>query len=572
MIQLKSLSQNRWFNPLLLLLWIIIGIGLRFSYLELKPIWTDEFATMVFSLGNTFHTVPLDRAIAIDTLLQPLQPLKNVGIGDVIDRLLSESTHPPVYFVLAHLWLKLFPLQDNLVNLWASRALSALFGVASIPAMYGLGWLAFRSRLVGQLAAAMMAVSPYSIFLSQEARHYTFAILLVIASLSCFIVAARALHRRTILPVWVGFIWIAINSLGIATHYFFALSLIAQGLVFLSLIVRQLLQNSNNQKWKIPNLRVLLFAALGTLAGGLVWLPVWLDIRGSELTKWVYEGDPLSNFFLPILRSIMWAIAMLSLLPVDVLSLPLPVVITFGVAMVIFVIWAVPIFWRGLKLQVKELNNRFSILLLGGYVLGILLLIFGFTYGFGTDLTLAARFHYIYFPGAIALLAASIAAYFNIKDTRFPLSVAIILIMGFLGGLTVIGNLGYLQHERCDILARVIQKQSQYPVLVATTHKHHGQNGRMMGLAWEFKRLNYKPMFLLAHKHQGLCNDNSCNDPNKDAAITLPETVAGLPKPLDVWLLNFHAPELLENQNCVKSDRRSLPKVEGFRVRHYQCK
>jgi len=42
------------------------------------------------------------------------------------------------------------------------------------------GW--FRSRLVGQIAAAMMAVSPYGIYLAQEARHYTLAILLIIAS------------------------------------------------------------------------------------------------------------------------------------------------------------------------------------------------------------------------------------------------------------------------------------------------------------------------------------------------------------------------------------------------------
>lgn len=182
---LKAFAGRRWFHPIILLVWIAIGARLRFSQLELKPIWTDEFATMVFSLGNSFHSVPLDRAIALDTLLQPLQPRINVGVANVIDRLLTESTHPPVYFVLAHWWLKMFPLQEGLVSVWASRALAALLGVVSIPAIYGLGWLAFRSRLVAQLAAATIAFSPYGVFLAQEARHYTLAILFVIASLSC---------------------------------------------------------------------------------------------------------------------------------------------------------------------------------------------------------------------------------------------------------------------------------------------------------------------------------------------------------------------------------------------------
>lgn len=173
----KVLSNSRWVHFLLLLVWLAIGTGLRFTNLESKPPWTDEFATLVFSLGNSFRTVPLEQAIALDTLLMPLQPHTETPLTAVIHNLMAESTHPPVYFVLSHLWMKLFPLEDGLVSLWAARSLSVTLGVASIPAIFGLGWLAFRSRLVGQIAAASMAVSPYGIYLAQEARHYTLAIL-----------------------------------------------------------------------------------------------------------------------------------------------------------------------------------------------------------------------------------------------------------------------------------------------------------------------------------------------------------------------------------------------------------
>ncbi len=161
---MKDISHSGWFHFVLLLVWLAIGTGLRFTHLASKPPWNDEFSTLVFSLGNSFRTVPLDRAIALDTLLMPLQPNPEAGIRAVIHHLMTDSTHPPVYFVLTHLWTKLFPIEDGLVSVWAARSLSAILGAASIPAIFGLGSLAFRSRLVGQMAAAMMAVSPYGIY------------------------------------------------------------------------------------------------------------------------------------------------------------------------------------------------------------------------------------------------------------------------------------------------------------------------------------------------------------------------------------------------------------------------
>ncbi len=154
-----------------------IGAVLRLIHLTTQPLWTDEFSTIVFSLGHSFQTVPLNQVISPETLLQPLRVDPSGSIEDVLHHLMAESTHPPLYFVLANGWMRLFPPQDGLVSPWASRSLPALFGVAAIPAMFGLGWIAFRSRLVGQLAAALMAVSPFGIYLSQDARHYTLAVL-----------------------------------------------------------------------------------------------------------------------------------------------------------------------------------------------------------------------------------------------------------------------------------------------------------------------------------------------------------------------------------------------------------
>ena len=101
----KSRQKSK-FHWLLLFGWIVIGTGVRFINLDAKPPWSDEFATLVFSLGNSFRSVPLDKAIALDTLLQPLQPRPAASFTDVFHNLMTESTHPPVYFLLSHFWLQ----------------------------------------------------------------------------------------------------------------------------------------------------------------------------------------------------------------------------------------------------------------------------------------------------------------------------------------------------------------------------------------------------------------------------------------------------------------------------------
>ncbi|HEY9850594.1 MAG TPA: hypothetical protein V6D28_14100 [Leptolyngbyaceae cyanobacterium] len=579
----NAIFRSRWGQLFFLLMWVIIGASLRFSRLEMKPLWTDEFATMVFSLGNTFQTVPLDRAIDIDTLLQPLKPQIDRGVGDAIDRLLNESTHPPLYFVLAHLWLKLFPIQNEVVLVWASRALSAIFGVLSIPAMFGFAWLAFRSRLVAQLSAAIMAVSPLGIFLAQEARHYTLGILLVIASLSCFIVAVRFVEKRSSLPAWLGLIWVIINSLGIANHYFFALTLIAQALVLLLILVKEReklsVKYTLNSLFVSPHWRPILIVALGTLAGGLVWLPVLHDIQDSELTKWVYIGDPVNRWLGPLIRLLSWLLSIILLIPIDISNLNVINVGFYIIVILAFLFWLFQMIKYSIVNFREHPDKHFRVKDLSIYFLASLFVILGITYALGTDLTLAPRFQYFYFPVAIALLAACFAAYgsqqtkniYRLPITFGKLSVGLILLIGLLGGITVVWNVGYLQHERSDAIASAIQKESEVPVLIAHTHKHHGQTGRMMGLAWELKRFGYDARFLLAHKHQGLCKDNSCNDPNNDPATTLLQTVAKLPRPLDVWAVNFHAPILLEEQNCAKAEPR-WRQVEGFRFRRYLCR
>jgi uncharacterized membrane protein len=591
---LKALVDRRWFHPLLLLSWTLLGGGLRFTHLTAKPLWTDEFSTLVFSLGNSFRTVPLDQILSLTELLQPLQLNPNNGVGEAVNYLMRESTHPPLYFALSHLWLDWFSPGSELVSLWAGRSLPALLGALSIPAIFGLSWLAFRSRWVAQFAAMAIAVSPYGIFLAQEARHYTLAILWVIASLSCFVAATQSLRDRRPLPLWICCTWVIINGLGIATHYFFGLTLLAEALVLLGLSIAQ--NRQDPKAWLRSYWWRIYAVAAGTLVGGLLWLPAIQSVPSSDLTDWIQTENRWSWRALinPIFQAIAAWITMLSLLPVE--AERLPVVIASGVIMLVFFIWATPKLYRGLKAQWQQPNSRFAIQIMGGFVLGAIAILFGITYGLGTDLTRGARYNFMYFPGVMVLVGAGLAACWQ----RLPFSsaddpgrsaqesafqriwqasgrqvVLVVLVMGVLSGLTVISNLGYRKYYRPDLLMEQIQTTSQAPILIATTHKTHVQTGEMMGIAWEFqfgdRASTQLPQFLLAH------SDCTPTQPGCEEGLkTLQQTLTTAARPLDLWLVNFYTPAELElpqtlgSQQCTP-DPEADSGVNGYRYQRYHC-
>jgi uncharacterized membrane protein len=560
---------------------ILVGFALRFTNLDAKPPWADEWATLVFSLGNSFRTIPLDRLIDLDTLLLPLQQHETIQPQSVINHLMQESTHPPVYFVLTNLWLDLFSGQTGLVSLWWARALSALLGVAAIPAMFGLGWLLSRSLLVAQLAAALMAVSPYGIYLAQEARHYTLVILLIIASLACLIVAVRNIEQKKSLNIATVFTWIVINSLGVATHYFFGLALVAEIVVLFLLWIQEVKLN-----WKTrlisPPLplfphwwRRIGIAIAGTIVGCAGWLFTWRDIPDSELTAWIEHGEIWGIEFLePIGRLFGWLVTMLYLLPIE--NTPLVVTIISVAILLVVSVWLI---WQIIQYFQSHQQLRLKTFVhqtIGNFWLTAIGLVLGFAYFLGKDLTLAARFQFFYFPATILLTATIFASSWSkILSKKFNIlsckNLAITtIIIGFMGGITVINNYGYQKPDRPDLIAPVMIEAQQIaypnvPVLVATVHKTHEQTGEMMGIAWEWHKLTKdksikSPQFLLLHK-------------NQDANLVtqkLHQIINQFPRPLNVWIVNFSVSASLESQGC-NIDKNFKHKPPGYSYRLYHC-
>ena len=161
----------------------------RFATLDVQGFWLDEAATV--------HLVRMD-------------------LGGMLDRLSDSESTPPLYYVLAWLWTRAFGSGEVGI-----RSLSALIGTAFVPVAYAAA-AELCSRRVGIAVAALAAVSPLSVWYSQEARAYSLLALLTAVALWAF---ARVLERPSGRSLAA---WAAASALALATHYFAAFMVLPQ--------------------------------------------------------------------------------------------------------------------------------------------------------------------------------------------------------------------------------------------------------------------------------------------------------------------------------------------------------
>jgi uncharacterized membrane protein len=602
---------------LLLIAWTVIGLAFRTIDLTALPPWTDECATIAFSAGRGFLDVPTDRLITTAELTAPLWFDPSSSARDVWHFLRTESTHPPLFFFVAHYWMRLwspaagFGWESREALLWVARSLPALLGAASIPAMFGLARLALGRSVsaiaIAQIAAALMAVSPFAISLAREARHYTLVLLFVIGSIACTIAIIRHLATEIVpkpqphpspldrpKPYAIALIWGFVNACGMATHYFFGLTLAIEAATVFSAI----------GWWGIVDRRwlgrrgwgVLITAAVPTVLGAIVWIPAWQGLSDNTLTDWVYDGTPGWD---AIFRLLSWLTAMFFALPTDDLRLPLGWVIANGLVLLALLVALVRWVAIGVSAIISARSSRRSsddaaiatidpiasitlwiILGLVGFGLAAILIL---TFGFQSDLTLAIRFSYPYFPALVLLVAIGLGHFWQ-RGQWLP--IAIVLIAGFVGATATMFDLTYLQHHRPDRMADVIADRAELPVLLATRHKHHGQTGRLIGVAWELGRLadqgqtslNFDDpntsdiRYLLARyaDREAIAPQAPQTPQIPTSGETLRQIVLAQSTAIEVWPLNFRAAIDWEGTGC-EVDPRDRPDVREYDYRRFVC-
>ncbi len=173
---------------------LLLGIFFRFSYLDKAVYWRDETYTSLRLSGYTqaelVQQVFTGDVISIEDLQKYQRTNTEKGLTDTIQSLIVEDPqHPPLYYVMVRLWVQWF---GNSVAV--TRSLSALISLLAFPCIYWLCLELFESPLVGWVAIALIAVSPFHVHYAQEAREYSLWTVTILLSSAALL---RSLRLKT---------------------------------------------------------------------------------------------------------------------------------------------------------------------------------------------------------------------------------------------------------------------------------------------------------------------------------------------------------------------------------------
>ncbi len=422
---------------------IALGAALRFWQLDLKPLWLDEVITALFSLGHSYSDVPQETFFPLALLNQLFALQPGVSDAQIIQTVTVESSHPPLFFCLMYRWLSWLNPGEDWV--WALRSLPALFGVGAIAAIYWLNRVAFSAN-AGLMAAGLMAVSPFAVYLSQEARHYTLPTLLISLALTGLVQMQQDLQQQRMRPwVWIG--WVLANLLGLYTHYFMLLALAAQVVALLAWMLAHRRYFSSRQ-WSAV---VLAIATIGL--GYAPWVPTLMAHFTRPETDWLVLGTTGLDRLAPLYQAIAGWLVMVIALPVE--KQPEVVGIIGSLFMLLFSIWLIRQTWLGIQHQWRQESSssppwekspqQAAIALLSGFTVCVVLQFLAIVYLLGKDLTLAPRYNFVYYPAVCALLGLGLAALPQAKSRGWqPRQVQIIvLLVGVLSSAIVVNGLAF---------------------------------------------------------------------------------------------------------------------------------
>ncbi len=122
--------------------------------------WILLLALGVRFFGLTYHSLWFDEAVSTFWAAQPADEIWRVGMALVQDK------HPPLYYLLLHGWTRLLGGDD-----WSVRSLGVLIGALAVLPTYTIG-RRLGGRRAGAFAALLLAVNPFLVWYSQEARMF----------------------------------------------------------------------------------------------------------------------------------------------------------------------------------------------------------------------------------------------------------------------------------------------------------------------------------------------------------------------------------------------------------------
>jgi hypothetical protein len=193
-----------------------------------------------------------------------------MSISEIIRVTRYLSGHPPLYYLLMHIWVRLVGISE-----FAARFLTVWWGVLLLPLVYLVG-RELGGLWTGRWAALLATINSFYIWHAQDARAY--AVLGTLALLACW-----AFWRAVKRPVWTNWVAYVVSGLAVVhCHYFGAFVILAHG-VFLAASFWHTDRSRRRALW---------WGAVCSWAGIVVSLLPWLWLARAVVTGGHGSGGP----------------------------------------------------------------------------------------------------------------------------------------------------------------------------------------------------------------------------------------------------------------------------------------
>ena len=178
------MNLSRFSIPVLLLI-TVLAFGLRTYNLDKHGIFFDEKASVLVSQGmamegntqkNCFYTPE-------KTTFTPKEFWTDKSLEDYYDAIRrSDIGNSPFYYVILHNWINIFGISD-----YSIRFLSVLFSCLTIILLFFFIKEHFKNLSLALLSCFLMAIEPFFIAYSQQARNYSLSFFLTLLATHIFL-------------------------------------------------------------------------------------------------------------------------------------------------------------------------------------------------------------------------------------------------------------------------------------------------------------------------------------------------------------------------------------------------
>lgn len=219
----EKVKNKNWLRLTFLMI-LVLGIFFRFVNLDKKVYWTDEALTSLRISGYTGVEV-VDKLfdghkINVEELQKYQRINPEVGLTEVVKKLaVGNPHHPPLFYIMERFWVQWFGR-----SVTVTRSLSAILSLFVFPCVYWLCRELFQKPIVGWVAIAIFAVSPFHILYAQEARQYSLWTATILLSSAALLSALRINTKQS----WA--IYIISTVLSLYTFLFSIFVVIGHGI------------------------------------------------------------------------------------------------------------------------------------------------------------------------------------------------------------------------------------------------------------------------------------------------------------------------------------------------------